>query len=135
MTSSGDPGASKALIERIYRDGYNGGDPTVYQDCYTDDFVHHSKVTHDVSPGAQGELESMQRFRAAIPDVRFEILGHIAEDDWIATRLRICGTQVKDFGSVNKGDGRFDRHVVALFRIAGGRVAEEWMFTDAADGG
>lgn len=134
MATSGDPAAAKALIERIYRDGYNGGDETVYRECYTDEFVHHSKVTHDVSPGAQGELESMHRFRAAIPDVRFEILDHVAEGDLIATRLRISGTQVKDFGTVGVGDGHFDRHVMALFRIADGKVAEEWLFIDAANG-
>ncbi len=132
--ATSDPEASKALIERIYRDGYNGGDPSVYSECYTDDFVHHSKVTHDVSPGAEGELESMQRFRQAIPDVRFTILGHVAEGDWISTRLHITGTQVEDFGTVGTGDGRFDRHVVALFRIEDGKVAEEWLFIDAADG-
>jgi predicted ester cyclase len=134
MTSPNDPEANKALIERIYRDGYNGGDQSVYRECYTDDFVHHSKVTHDVSPGAEGELESMHNFRSAIPDVRFTILGHVAEGDLVATRLRISGTQVKDFGTVGVGDGRFDRHVLALFRITGGKVAEEWLFIDAADG-
>jgi predicted ester cyclase len=134
MTSPGDPEASKALIERIYRDGYNGGDESVYRDCYTDGFVHHSKVTHDVSPGAQGELESMHNFRRAIPDVRFTILEQIAEGDRVATRLHISGTQVEDFGTVGVGDGRFDRHVMALFRIEDGKVAEEWFFLDAADG-
>ena len=133
MTSGSDPNASKALIERIYREGFNGGDPAVFRDCYTDDFVHHSKVTFDVPPGPEGEVLSMRRFREAIPDVSFTILGHVAEDDWVATRLRIAGTQVQDFGTVSKGDGGFDRHVVALFRVADGRVAEEWLFIDAAD--
>ncbi len=133
MVSTTHPDTAKALIERIYRDGFNGGDASVFRDCYTDDFVHHSKVIHDVAAGGEGELESMRRFRQAIPDVRFTILGQIAEGDSIATRLRISGTQVDDFGSVRNQEGRFDRHVVALFRIREGRVAEEWLFTDAAD--
>ncbi len=135
MMSISDPNTSKALIERIYRDGYNGGDPAVFRDCYAPDFIHHSKVIHDVSPGGQGEFESRQRFRQAIPDVHFAVLGHVAEADWCATRIRITGTQVQDYGTVHKDDSdRFDRHVLALFRVADGRVAEEWLFTDAVDG-
>ncbi len=133
MSSTTGLEASKALIERIYRDGFNGGDAAVFRDCYAPDFVHHSKAIHDVPPGGQGEYESMQRFRQAIPDVRFTVLEHIADGDRVATRLHITGTQLQDFGTVRKDDGRFDRHVIALFRIADGRVAEEWLFTDAAD--
>jgi predicted ester cyclase len=66
--------------------------------------------------------------------VRFTILGHVAEGDLVATRLQITGRQVQDFGTVGVGDGRFDRHVLALFRIEDGKVAEEWLFIDAADG-
>ena len=124
--------ANKALIERIYHRGYNDGDVSVFQECYGDDFVHHSKVVHDVSPGGQGEAESMRRFREAIPDVRFTVLHLLAEGDWVAARLLIAGTPVGDYGSLELAGGRFEQHALALFRVAGGRVAEEWMFADAA---
>src|SRR5690242_13625350 len=88
---------NRALVERVYREGYNGGDVRVYDECYTDDFLHHSKTLHDVTPGAGGERESMQRFRTAIPDVRFEIVELIAEGDRVAARLRITGTPVAPF--------------------------------------
>lgn len=123
---------NKALIERIYHRGYNDGDVSVFEDCYSDDFVHHSKVIHDVAPGGQGEAESMRRFREAIPDVRFTVLHLLAEGDWIAARLFIAGTPVNDYGSLRLVGGRFEQHALALFRVTEGRVAEEWMFTDAA---
>jgi predicted ester cyclase len=122
--------ANKALIRRIYDEGYNGGDPAVFEDCYTAGFMHHSKVIHDLPSGGPGELASMRRFRAAIPDVQFAILQQMAEDDWVSTRLSIRGTPVADFGTV-RADGRlFDVHALALFRIEGDRVAEEWLFVD-----
>jgi predicted ester cyclase len=124
--------ANKALIERIYHRGYNDGDVSVFQDCYSDGFVHHSKVVHDVAPGGQGEAESMRRFREAIPDVRFTVLHLLAEDDWVTARLFIAGTPVADYGSLQIAGGRFEQHALALFRIEQGRVAEEWLFTDAA---
>ena len=117
-------------MERIYRDGYNGGDLRVYDECYTDDFVHHSKTIHDIDAGAAGERESMQRFRAAIPDVRFEILDLTAEEDRVAARLRITGTPQSDFGDIAPDGDAIDILGLALFRIRDGRVAEEWFFVD-----
>jgi predicted ester cyclase len=101
--------ANKAIVRRIYEEGYNAGDLSIYDELYQPNFVHHSKTIHDIEPGAAGEAESMIRFRQAIPDVQFTILDQIAERDLVATRLRINETMV-------------------LFRIEDGRVAEEWLF-------
>ncbi len=121
---------NRALVERVYRDGYNGGDVSVYDECYTDHFVHHSKTVHDFSPGGPGERESMQRFRAAIPDVHFEIVDLVADDSLVAARLRIAGTPVADFGTLRATGDRVEIHALALFRVREGRLAEEWFFVD-----
>lgn len=125
--------ANKALVRRIYADGYNGGDAGVFEECYRPDFVHHSKVIHDVPPGAAGEAASMRRFRQAIPDVTFTVLDQLAEGDRVATRLAIAGTPVADYGTVPAG-APWSVHALALFRILDGQVAEEWMFVDGGDG-
>jgi steroid delta-isomerase-like uncharacterized protein len=122
--------ANRALIERIYRDGYNGGDVGVYDECYSDDFVHHSKTIHDIAAGGAGERESMLRFRAAIPDAHFEILDLVAEGDRVAARLRIRGTPRGDFGDISADGKPIDIHGLALFRVRDGRIAEEWFFVD-----
>jgi steroid delta-isomerase-like uncharacterized protein len=127
---SSTPEENRALVERVYREGYNGGDVRVYDECYTDDFVHHSKTIHDITPGAAGERESMQRFRAAIPDVRFEIVELTAEDDRVAARLRITGTPIATFGDIAPTGGALRIDAVAWFRVRDGRLAEEWFFVD-----
>jgi steroid delta-isomerase-like uncharacterized protein len=121
---------NRALVERVYREGYNGGDVRVYDDCYTDDFVHHSKTIHDITPGAGGERESMLRFRAAIPDARFEIVELVAEDDLVAARLQITGTPVTAFGDIEPDGEAIRIDAVAWFRVRDGRLAEEWFFVD-----
>jgi predicted ester cyclase len=125
-----DTAANRALIQRVYRDGYNGGDVRVYDECYTGDFVHHSKTIHDIAPGGDGERESMLRFRTAIPDARFEILDLVAEGDRVAARLRITGTPRGDFGDIGATGEAIDIHGLALFRVCAGRIAEEWFFVD-----
>ena len=125
---------TQALVRRIYEFGFNQGIEAVFDECYTADFVHHSKVIHDVPPGGEGEKQSMIRFREAIPDVRFEIIDMIGDENRVVARLHIHGHAENSYGTVPAGD--YNVHAVAWFRIdASGervQVAEEWLFVDAA---
>ena len=125
---------TQALVRRIYEFGFNQGLEAVFDECYTADFVHHSKVIHDVPSAGEGEKQSMIRFRAAIPDVRFEIIDMLGDDARVVVRLRVHGRAAESYGTVPAGP--YDVHAVAWFRIdsheAQLRVAEEWLFVDAA---
>jgi predicted ester cyclase len=123
---------NKEVIRRIYDEGYNRGNETVFDECYDATFVHHSKTVHDFSPGPAGEKESMRRFRSAIPDVWFEVLDLLGDGDLVAARLLITGTPQHDFGTLTATGAAISIHAIALFRFVGGRVGEEWFFTDAA---
>jgi predicted ester cyclase len=122
--------ANKAVVRRIYEEGYDAGDPSVFETLYAPGFIHHSKVTREVSEAGAGEAESMRRFHEAIPDVRFTVLSQLAEGDWVATRLRITGHPIGDYGPVKATDDIFDVHSLVLFRIENGLAAEEWLFVD-----
>jgi predicted ester cyclase len=124
-----DRDAAKALVRRIYEDGYNRGIESVFDECYAPGFQHHSKVIHDVPPAGEGEKESMRRFRAAIPDVTFEILEILTDADKVVVRVQIEGTPQGRYGTIEAG-GTFSNHVLVLFRVEGDRVAEEWLFVD-----
>jgi predicted ester cyclase len=121
---------NKAIIQRVYDDGYNGGDEALYAELYHPTFHHHSKTIHDVGQGGDAERQSMLRFRASMPDARFEIVQLLAEGDMVAARLHITGTPGQDFGNVLAADGPFDRQTLALFRLEDGLLMEEWFFID-----
>ncbi|HEY2303682.1 MAG TPA: ester cyclase [Acidimicrobiales bacterium] len=126
--------ANKTVVRRIYEEGYDQGDPKVFETLYAPGFEHHSKVIHDVAPGGAGEAQSMRRFHEAIPDVRFEVGTQIAEGDFVATRLHISGHPVGDYGPVRSSDDVFDVEALVLFRVEDGRVAEEWLYVDGGQG-
>jgi predicted ester cyclase len=125
--------ANKAVVRRIYEEGYNQGDVCVFETLYASDFEHHSKVTQEISAAGAGEAQSMRRFHEAIPDVRFKVLSQLAEGDWVATRLHISGHPVGDYGPVKGTDDIFAVHSLVLFRIENGLAAEEWLFVDGAE--
>ncbi len=125
--------AAQAVVRRIYELGFDRGDEAVFDECYADGFVHHSKVIHDVASGGEGERQSMLRFREAIPDVRFEIIDMIGDAKQVVARLHIHGHAAHAYGTVPVGV--YDVHAVAWFHIEShgsqARVAEEWFFVDA----
>jgi predicted ester cyclase len=130
VSGSSSVEANKAVVRRIYAEGFNGGDESIYTELYRPDFRHHSKTIHDISAGAEGERQSMLRFRRAIPDVRFELLDELGEGDRVAVRLRITGTLREVFGTLTDVDAPVDIRALALFRIEDGLAAEEWFFVD-----
>jgi predicted ester cyclase len=122
--------ANKAVIRRIYTEGYDAGDPSIYDELYLPTFDHHSKTIHDISLGLEGERESMRRFHRAIPDVHFAIVEELGEGDRVMVRLRITGTLAEEFGTLREVGAPVDIHAVALFRLEDGKAAEEWFFVD-----
>ena len=125
---------ARSLVRKIYEVGFDQGVEAVFDECYAPGFIHHSKVIHDVRPGGEGEKESMLRFRQAIPGVRFEIIDMVGDERQVVVRLHIHGHARESYGTVPAG--AYDVHAVAWFRIDGRgphpRVAEEWLFVDAA---
>ena len=124
--------ANKAIVRRVYEEGFNRGDPSVYDEVYAPGFRHHDKTIHDVSRGGEGEKESMQRFRAAIPDVHFEITDCLAEGDKVMVHLAVTGTAAASFPPIAKGE-RVDFRAAALFRIEDGRIVEEWFYREPVE--
>jgi predicted ester cyclase len=120
--------ANKALIRRIYDEGYNRGEEVVYDTLYKPDFRHHNKTIHDVSRGGEGEKESMRRFRKAIPDAVFTIEEQIAERDLVVNRLLVRGTPVELFPPIEPTGEAMEFRAVAIFRIEDGLIAEEWFY-------
>lgn len=129
MTRSETEAANAALVRRIYEEGFNGGTASIYDDCYWPDFRHHSKIDHDVDPGAAGEKQSMHLFRRSIPDVHFDLHDVLADGDLVAVRLTITGTTAEAYVSIPAGTA-LEIKAMALFRITEGRAAEEWFFVD-----
>ncbi|MEO5837915.1 MAG: ester cyclase [Acidimicrobiales bacterium] len=125
---------AQALVRGIYELGFNQGVEAVFDECYAPNFVHHSKVIHDVAPAGEGEKQSMIRFRAAIPDVQFEIIDMVGDETRVIARLHIHGHAEQPYGTVP--EGAYNVHAVAWFRVESQgshlHVAEEWLFVDAA---
>jgi steroid delta-isomerase-like uncharacterized protein len=121
--------ANEALLRR-YIELYNDRAWDRLAELLTDDYVHHSNA--DELTAAQF-VRGAEWIIAGIPDFRVEILDLIAQDDRVAVRFVGKGTQAASMF----GEAPSSRTVAwlgtTIFRIADGRIVEDWEVMDEGD--
>jgi len=94
----------------------------------------HSRAPHlrriRCRPGARRELLDRWQLRTAIPDLRCEIEQMIVAGDRVVAHLRFRGHFTGRFGQI-QGQGQTINFIATdIYRVADGRVAENWHIED-----
>lgn len=123
---------TQALIERLH-EIWSTGDVDRIPEVYTIDFVAHMPKGWGPSEsrdGHDGIRRAIERLRIAFPDWREHIEDVVVEGEKVAVRYYSTGTQLGPFGkrTITGRQVRIDE--LSIFRIAGGRVAEQWCLND-----
>ncbi len=67
---------------------------------------------------------------SAFPDIQVKIEDIFAAEDKVAVRLRISGTHAGEFLGVPPTGKRVEYESSEIYRIADGKIAEEWICSD-----
>jgi steroid delta-isomerase-like uncharacterized protein len=117
---------NKELIRRIY-DLWNRKDLEAVFKLHAPGYLEHS-------PERTMSLEEAKKFDAqffqAFPDVISTIEDLIAEADKVAGRVTWRGTQTGEFMGIPPTGNKAEMTNTAIFRIAGGKLAEVWATID-----
>ena len=111
---------NKSVARRVYEEGLNQGRFDV---PYAPDFVGHGgprTFTH-----AQGMAEA-KCWLDAFPDLNMRIDLMVAENDMVAVRWTATGTNTGTGNGIPATGRSVETHGTTLFRMEGGRIAEEW---------
>lgn len=111
---------NKSVARRVYEEGLNQGRFDV---PYTADFVGHGGArtfTH-----AEGMAEA-KGWRAAFPDLNMQVDKLLAEGDLVAVRWTARGTNTGSGNGIPVTGRAVEITGTTLFRMAEGRIAEEW---------
>jgi steroid delta-isomerase-like uncharacterized protein len=100
-----------------------------------DAYVAQDYLDHGAVPGQGPGLEGAKRQRwamyfATIPDLHATIDDMVAEGDKVSVRFTVTGTQVGELAGIPPTGRRFDVGAMCIYRIAGGKVAEQWEQVD-----
>lgn len=125
------PDANIALVRAGFED-FNAGDLDACVARLTPDFVINLAELPDPLHGPSAWRQGAELMRHAFPDLEAQVQDIFAAEDRVAVRLIFRGTHTGEFLGV-PASGRGIRYVShELYRVAGGRLAEEWICSDMA---
>ena len=122
--------ANKALVLRFYEAVWNRGNGDVAYEVFAPDYVRHDLRPTEAVPGPEGQKRIAADFRAAFPDLRFDVEFAIAEGDYVAARWTATGTHLGPSGALEPTGRAITFSAVNIFRFEGGKVAELWNHRD-----
>jgi predicted ester cyclase len=118
-----------SLVARRYYAFWDTGDVAYANAALASDFVDRN-LPAGRPQGPLGPVFASKNFRTAVPDLRLEVEEMLIVGDRVVGRLRFTGHFTGTFGA-RQGDGRaIDFIATDIYRIANGRIAENWHLED-----
>ncbi len=115
---------NKATIRRIIED-FNKGELNSVVKLSAPDFVYHG-APPGVPPTREGWKQLLAMFRAAFPDIHFDIKHLIAEGDLAIVRFTGNGTHQGELMGVPATGREVAFSGVVILRFANGKMVERW---------
>ncbi|KXU89149.1 hypothetical protein CI15_08870 [Paraburkholderia monticola] len=121
--------AAVVLAARRYAAFWNTGDEAYARLALSPAFI--DRTLPDGRPqGPNGPLQASKGFRAAVPDLHAEVDDLVVAGDRASVHLHFHGHFTGQFGNL-KGDGQtVDFQAFDLYRVADGRIVENWHLED-----
>lgn len=123
-----------ALVRRLHQ-LWNTGDLSVAAEIYHPDFIAHWPAASETPErrGVDGVRYGVERIRTAFPDWSEAIADIFGAGDRVVSRYVSTGTHRGPFWGVEPTGRRIELHEISIYRIADGRVIEQWCQFDELD--
>jgi predicted ester cyclase len=120
---------AQSLAARRYATFWQSGDPALAQEALAADFMDRA-LPPGRPQGIAGPLAASKAFHGAVPDLQCEIQQLIVSGDRVVSHLRFTGHFTGTFNGV-QGQGQAVNFIATdIYRIADGRIAENWHLED-----
>jgi steroid delta-isomerase-like uncharacterized protein len=122
--------ANKALIRRFYDEVWGRGNLDVADEVFADEYVRHDFRGGEPESGPDGQKRIAGDFRAAFPDLRWEVDFLVGEGDMVVGRWTASGTHGGSWAGVAATGRPMRFSGINVFRLADGKVVEIWNHRD-----
>ena len=120
---------SQVIAARRYDTFWNTGDEALARAALAPNFIDNTLPTGRPQ-GLAGALAASKLMRAAIPDLKCEVEQMIMAGDRVVVHLRFHGLFTGHFGQIQGHGQMIDFIATDIYRIADGRIAENWHIED-----
>ena len=118
-----------AVVHR-WIEAWNRQDLDAVEDLLAPDYVRHDANLPDVN-GPKAQLQFIAGVFSAFPDFHVQAEQLITQDDHVVVRASLWGTHQGDFLGVPATGREVRFESVEVFRLDGGKVAEQWVVMNA----
>jgi predicted ester cyclase len=120
---------NKAIVLRLIEEVLSSGDLTVADELIDPNFALHLPGSQELR-GTKGLKQVAEGFRSGFPDRHVLVEDVICEGDKVVVRVRLEGKHSGFFQGIDPTGKQVNVTAIAIFRIADGRIAEEWLSSD-----
>jgi len=121
---------NKEVNEAITK-AYESGDFSKMGDYIATDAVDHGGETGDIK-GLDSIVATMKRSHDQMPDMKFETIRTMADDEYVMTWFKATGTAKTD-GMGMKAGQKMDMASVDVAKFKDGKAVEHWIFMDPSE--
>ena len=123
--------ANTTIARRVFEDGLNRRDASVFEELVAADYVNHEGADMLLkSKGPKDWSDVLARLSSSFPDISWEVLRTVAQDDRVWVETRMSGTHEGVFFGHEPTGRRFAVRQVHMLRIADGKIQEHWAVRD-----
>jgi steroid delta-isomerase-like uncharacterized protein len=124
-----DTAASSALLDR-YVAAVNAHDTGSFPQLFTETYIQHSGRSPS---GLAAQIENFHRIMTSMPDVRMQVEDRIIAGDKVVARNTYSATHTQTIRGIPPTGKHFSFRTIDIWRVEGGKFAEHWDLTDAAE--
>jgi predicted ester cyclase len=125
------PDTDPALIARRFvAEVLDGGRLAAAGELVSPEVVVHVPAREEPLRGLDALTAYIAGFRAALPDVAFELEDLLADGDRVAVRLTVSGTHAGELLGVAPTGRRVRVPEVLILRVEDGLIVEDWVQAD-----
>lgn len=124
---------NKWIGRRVLLEIWGEGRLELVDELYAPAYVDHVSRGPEPSTveGPAGLKQAVAAFRAAFPDLRYEVDDQIAEGEIVVTRFSAAGTHEREFLGAAPSGRRVAYTGIDVNRVRDGRIVESWIQYDA----
>jgi steroid delta-isomerase-like uncharacterized protein len=126
------PAENTALVRRWIKEVWSKGNLDAVDELVAPSYANHDPVAPMPESGREGLKKHVTEYRAAFPDLTFTIDDVLAEGHKVTVRWTAHGTHEGTLlGNIQPTGKEVTMTGTSILRIAGGKVAEQWVHWDA----
>jgi predicted ester cyclase len=116
--------ANKALMRRLFEEGFHSGKLAVVDEIFHPNFVDRS--TPEQPPGTEGVKDYISMVRTGFPDISITIEDLVAEEESVVVRTTWRGTHLGEYEGIAPTGKQVTRSMIQIFHVKDGKLLEEW---------